>query len=182
MMDDEECVEQLVECLAGETEVFGFPRRSRFEPGSGHVGFVEDKATLEQGFFDYFDFPCQAFLPLLHTHHHPGLAKYSYASSGLNNTELGSTPPQISRFSFTFRVAASICSDFQRFRISKQQSQQKRSKEFNVTKSTEHTNSCSCWHERSEHTRTEKFPQNRGTPLEDWKAYITIVSLWRGCI
>jgi hypothetical protein len=38
----------------------GFPpRRSEFEPGSGLVGFVVDKVTLGQVFFEYFGFPCQ---------------------------------------------------------------------------------------------------------------------------
>jgi hypothetical protein len=47
------------------------PRRDGFEPRSGHVGFVEDKAALEQGFSEYFGFPCQfSFYRLLHIHHH----------------------------------------------------------------------------------------------------------------
>jgi hypothetical protein len=41
-----------------------------FEPGSGHVGFVVDKAELGQDFSEYFGFSCQAFHLLLHTHHH----------------------------------------------------------------------------------------------------------------
>jgi hypothetical protein len=45
--------------------------RSGFEPGSGHVGFVVDKAALEQAFSEYFGFLCQAFHRLIHTHHHP---------------------------------------------------------------------------------------------------------------
>jgi hypothetical protein len=37
------------------------------------VEFVMDKAAMEQVFSEYFDFPCQAFNRLRHTHHHPGL-------------------------------------------------------------------------------------------------------------
>jgi hypothetical protein len=47
-----------------------FPLRRRgFEFGSGHVGFVVDKAALGQAFSEYPGFPCQAFHRLLHTHH-----------------------------------------------------------------------------------------------------------------
>jgi hypothetical protein len=40
------------------------------------MGFVVDKAALGQVLSEYFRFPCQAFLQLLHTHlthYHPGL-------------------------------------------------------------------------------------------------------------
>jgi hypothetical protein len=49
-----------------------FPtRRSGFELGSVHVGFVVNNVALGQVFSKYFDFPCQfAFHRLLHTHHH----------------------------------------------------------------------------------------------------------------
>jgi hypothetical protein len=51
--------------------IAGFPpRRFRFDPRSGHVGFVVDKVALEQVFSEYFGFPCQfSFHRLLHTHH-----------------------------------------------------------------------------------------------------------------
>jgi hypothetical protein len=39
------------------------------------VGFVVDKAALEQVFYEYFDFPCQSFHQFLHHHNHPGLAQ-----------------------------------------------------------------------------------------------------------
>jgi hypothetical protein len=42
-----------------------------FEPGSGHVGFVVEKAALGQVFSQYFEFPCQSFHRPLHTQHHP---------------------------------------------------------------------------------------------------------------
>jgi hypothetical protein len=48
------------------------PRRSRFEPGSGHV---VDKEAPGQAFAEYSGFPCQALHRLLHTHHHPGLVQ-----------------------------------------------------------------------------------------------------------
>jgi hypothetical protein len=53
--------------------VTGFPpRRSGFEPGSGHVEFVVDKVELGQVFSEYFGFPCQfTFHRLFHNHHHP---------------------------------------------------------------------------------------------------------------
>jgi hypothetical protein len=47
------------------------PLRPKFEPKSGHVGFVVDKTALWQVFCDYLGFPCQSFHRLLHTHHHP---------------------------------------------------------------------------------------------------------------
>jgi hypothetical protein len=34
--------------------------RSRFEPGSGHVGFLMDKVELGQVFSEYFGFHCQS--------------------------------------------------------------------------------------------------------------------------
>jgi hypothetical protein len=46
------------------------PRRPRFEPRSGHVGFVVDKVKLGQVFSECFGFPCQfSFHRLLHAHH-----------------------------------------------------------------------------------------------------------------
>jgi hypothetical protein len=46
------------------------PRRPRFEPRSGHVGFVADKVALGQVFSEYFGFPFQfSFHRLLHTRH-----------------------------------------------------------------------------------------------------------------
>jgi hypothetical protein len=42
-----------------------------FEPSSGHMGFVVDKAAPGQVFSEYFGFSCQAFYLFLHTHHHP---------------------------------------------------------------------------------------------------------------
>jgi hypothetical protein len=46
------------------------PRRPRFEPRSGHVGFVVEKMVLRQVFSEYFGFPCQfPFHRPLHTHH-----------------------------------------------------------------------------------------------------------------
>jgi hypothetical protein len=41
----------------------------RFDPKSGHVGFVVDKVALGQVFSQYFSFPCQfSFHQMLHTH------------------------------------------------------------------------------------------------------------------
>jgi hypothetical protein len=41
--------------------VADFPlRRPKIEPGSGHVGFVVDKAALGQVFSEYFGFPWQS--------------------------------------------------------------------------------------------------------------------------
>jgi hypothetical protein len=49
--------------------------RVRVQAGS-HVGFVVDKAALEQVFSEYFNFPCQSsFHQFLHHHNHPGLAQ-----------------------------------------------------------------------------------------------------------
>jgi hypothetical protein len=40
------------------------------------MGFVEDKAALEQVSSEYFNFPCQSsFHQLLHHHNHLGLAQ-----------------------------------------------------------------------------------------------------------
>jgi hypothetical protein len=40
------------------------------------VGFVVDKAALEQVFPEYFGFPCQSsFHQFLYHHNHPGLAQ-----------------------------------------------------------------------------------------------------------
>jgi hypothetical protein len=40
------------------------------------VGYVVDKAALEQVFSEYFCFPCQSsFHQFLHHHNHPGLAQ-----------------------------------------------------------------------------------------------------------
>jgi hypothetical protein len=51
----------------------GFPpRRPGFAYGH-HVGFVVDKAALEQVFLEYFGFPCQSFHRFHHYHNHPGL-------------------------------------------------------------------------------------------------------------
>jgi hypothetical protein len=72
--------------------VGGFqPRRPAFEPGSGHVGFVVDKAAQRHFFSEYLRFPCQAFHRLLYTHH-PGPVQQ--VSSGHTNSELGSIAPQ----------------------------------------------------------------------------------------
>jgi hypothetical protein len=51
--------------------VAGFPpRRPRFEPGPGYMGFVVDKVALGQVFSEYFGFLCYfAFHRLLHNHH-----------------------------------------------------------------------------------------------------------------
>jgi hypothetical protein len=41
-----------------------------------HVGFVVDKAALEQVFSEYFSFPCQSsFHQFLQHHNHAGLAQ-----------------------------------------------------------------------------------------------------------
>jgi hypothetical protein len=48
-------------------------RRPGFEPWSGHVGFVVDKAALGQVFLEYFGFPCQSFHTMLHVHLHPSI-------------------------------------------------------------------------------------------------------------
>jgi hypothetical protein len=50
------------------------PRRLGFASGQ-HVGFVVDKATLGQFFFEYFGFPCQSFHRFLHYHNHQGLTQ-----------------------------------------------------------------------------------------------------------
>jgi hypothetical protein len=43
----------------------------RFDPRSGHVGFVVDKVAVGQVFSEYFGFSCQSsFHRLLHNHHH----------------------------------------------------------------------------------------------------------------
>jgi hypothetical protein len=52
--------------------------RVGFDTKSGHVGFVEDKLALGQGFSECFGFSCKlTFYRLLHNHHHhhhhPGL-------------------------------------------------------------------------------------------------------------
>jgi hypothetical protein len=40
-----------------------------------HVGFVLDKAALEQVFSEYFGFLCQSFHQFLYHHNLPGLAQ-----------------------------------------------------------------------------------------------------------
>jgi hypothetical protein len=44
---------------------------ARVQAWLGNVGFVVDKAALEQVFFKYFCFPCHSFHQIFHTHHHP---------------------------------------------------------------------------------------------------------------
>jgi hypothetical protein len=39
------------------------------------MGFVVDKAALQQVFPEYFGFPCQSFHYFLHHHNQPGLAQ-----------------------------------------------------------------------------------------------------------
>jgi hypothetical protein len=47
------------------------PRRTAFEPGSGHVGFSVDKVVHGKIFSKYFGSPYQSsFHQLLHNHHH----------------------------------------------------------------------------------------------------------------
>jgi hypothetical protein len=50
--------------------VIGFSwRLTGFDLSSGHVGFMVDKVAVEQGFYEYFSFPCQfEFHQPLHTH------------------------------------------------------------------------------------------------------------------
>jgi hypothetical protein len=52
--------------------IVGFPsRRTWFERGSIHVGFLVDKVALGQVFSEYFGFAYQfSFHQLLHYHHH----------------------------------------------------------------------------------------------------------------
>jgi hypothetical protein len=67
--------------------VAGFPpRRPGFDPGSGQVGFVVDKAALGQVFSEYFGFPCQSSFHriILHPHNHPGQVEW---------TQFGLNPP-----------------------------------------------------------------------------------------
>jgi hypothetical protein len=48
-------------------------RQPGIAPGSGQVGFVEDKVALGQVFPEYFGFPCQSSIhQFLHPHNHPG--------------------------------------------------------------------------------------------------------------
>jgi hypothetical protein len=68
-------------CMA-VTLVAGFPpRRPGFEPGSGHVGFVIDKAVLGQIFPGYSGFLCQSFHRLLHTYDPSASLSLSLSSS-----------------------------------------------------------------------------------------------------
>jgi hypothetical protein len=47
------------------------PRRTGFDPRSGHVRYTVNKVALEQVLSEYFGFPCQfSFHRLFHTHHH----------------------------------------------------------------------------------------------------------------
>jgi hypothetical protein len=72
--------------------VGGFPlQRLLFEPESDHVGFVADKAALEQVFSEYFGFPCQSFQRLLHTHHHPssGAGTIGHIDKSVEGNNLG---------------------------------------------------------------------------------------------
>jgi hypothetical protein len=58
--------------------VAGFPpRRPRFDPVSGQVGFVVDKVALGLFYSEYFGFPCQSlfYRIILHPHNHPGQAQ-----------------------------------------------------------------------------------------------------------
>jgi hypothetical protein len=84
-------------------------RRTGFEPGSGHVGFVVDKAARGQVFFEYFCFPCHSFHRLLYTHHHPlsGVGTVGQTVAGVPSG-LSLTAPQETKrkcggvISFTF--------------------------------------------------------------------------------
>jgi hypothetical protein len=50
-----------------------FSGASRFRAQSSHVGFVVNKVALEQGFSEYFGFPCQSsFHQILHPYNHAG--------------------------------------------------------------------------------------------------------------
>jgi hypothetical protein len=64
--------------------VAGFPpRRPKFEPRSGHVGFVVDKVSLGRVSSEYFGFLCQfSFHRLLHTHHLSSEAGTNTPNSG----------------------------------------------------------------------------------------------------
>jgi hypothetical protein len=55
--------------------VAGFPQRRPGFASGQHVGFLVDKAELEQAFSEYFGFPCQSFHQFIHHHNHPGLAQ-----------------------------------------------------------------------------------------------------------
>jgi hypothetical protein len=75
--------------------VAGFPpRRPGFDPRSGHVGFVVDKAALGQVFSEYYGFPCQfSFHQLFHTHLSPGAGTLGQMAADVPSG-LSLTPPQ----------------------------------------------------------------------------------------
>jgi hypothetical protein len=54
--------------------VAGFPPRPPWFASWQHVGFMVDKAALEQVFSEYFSFLCQLFNHFLQHYNHPGLA------------------------------------------------------------------------------------------------------------
>jgi hypothetical protein len=59
-----------------------------------HVGFMVDKAALEQVFSEYFGFPCQSsFHQFLHHHNHPGLAQWAYWWPQCRVDPIGLHPP-----------------------------------------------------------------------------------------
>jgi hypothetical protein len=77
--------------------VAGFqPRLPRFEPRSGHMGFVVDEVALGQVFSEYFGFPCQLSLHrLFHIYYHllSGAGTIGQIAAGMAS-ELSLTPPQ----------------------------------------------------------------------------------------
>jgi hypothetical protein len=72
----------------------GFPpRRSGFGPGSGKVGFVEDKVALVQVFSEYFGFHCPSLIhKSLHPHNHLGHVQQARNGRRAEMTQFGLYP------------------------------------------------------------------------------------------
>jgi hypothetical protein len=76
--------------------VAGLPlRRSGFETGLGHVGFVVDKMALGQVFSEYFGFPCQSSFRQIF----PQSSSSSVIWDWYNRSILTTLPPSVSRLS-----------------------------------------------------------------------------------
>jgi hypothetical protein len=75
------------------------PRRPRFDPSSGHVGFVVDIVALGQVFSEYFGLPSQfSFQQMLHTH-----VTYGAGTIGQLVASVSPYPHEIKKYCFPIK-------------------------------------------------------------------------------
>jgi hypothetical protein len=73
------------------------------------VGFVVDKATLEQDFSEYFGFPCQVFHRLLYTDHNLSSSGVGTICHLVASANVGSNPEYYTPSSEPFRICWKRC-------------------------------------------------------------------------